>query len=194
MKRTDYISWDEYFMGVALLAARPQQGPEHAGRRPAIVSPDNIILSTGYNGLALLLQRRRFFRGEREGAETKVSLCRPRGAERHSECRRPVCCAARGCMWPCSRAMECAKAIIQRHRERSSIFPTNTPKRPTSVPQSACWTPQVCAITLCRRSLPPYTLDFRAPESAGIPQEKATRDEKYILYFSVILCYDITAW
>ena len=27
MKRTDYISWDEYFMGVALLAARRSKDP-----------------------------------------------------------------------------------------------------------------------------------------------------------------------
>ena len=61
MKRTDYISWDEYFMGVALLAARRSKDP-NTQVGACIVSPENIILSTGYNGL---LQRRRFSVGAR---------------------------------------------------------------------------------------------------------------------------------
>ena len=91
MKRTDYISWDEYFMGVALLAARRSKDP-NTQVGACIVSPENIILSTGYNGLPCCCSDD-VFPWEREGAESKVSLCRPRGAERHSECRRP--CAAR---------------------------------------------------------------------------------------------------
>ena len=39
-KREDYISWDEYFMGVAMLS----------GMRSKDVSEDNKILSMGYNG------------------------------------------------------------------------------------------------------------------------------------------------
>ena len=49
MKRKDYISWDEYFMGVALLAARRSKDP-NTQVGACIVSEDNIILSTGYNG------------------------------------------------------------------------------------------------------------------------------------------------
>ena len=50
MKRTDYISWDEYFMGVAMLAARRSKDPStQVGA--CIVSPENIIISTGYNGM-----------------------------------------------------------------------------------------------------------------------------------------------
>ena len=50
MKRTDYISWDEYFMGVAMLAARRSKDP-NTQVGACIVSPDNIIISTGYNGM-----------------------------------------------------------------------------------------------------------------------------------------------
>lgn len=51
-KRTDYISWDEYFMGVALLAAQRSKDPStQVGA--CIVSPDNKILSIGYNGLPI---------------------------------------------------------------------------------------------------------------------------------------------
>ena len=49
MKREGYISWDEYFMGVALLAAMRSKDPStQVGA--CIVDEDNRILSTGYNG------------------------------------------------------------------------------------------------------------------------------------------------
>ena len=48
-KRTDYISWDEYFMGVAYLAGMRSKDPStQVGA--CIVSSDNKILSMGYNG------------------------------------------------------------------------------------------------------------------------------------------------
>ena len=50
MKRQDYITWDEYFMGVAMLAARRSKDP-NTQVGACIVSPENIIISTGYNGL-----------------------------------------------------------------------------------------------------------------------------------------------
>ncbi len=50
MKRTDYITWDEYFMGVALLSAqRSKDGGTQVGA--CIVNRDNKILSVGYNGM-----------------------------------------------------------------------------------------------------------------------------------------------
>ncbi len=48
-KRADYISWDEYFMGVAKLAAMRSKDP-NSQVGSCIVSPDNKILSIGYNG------------------------------------------------------------------------------------------------------------------------------------------------
>ena len=48
-KRDGYISWDEYFMGVALLAAERSKDPStQVGA--CIVDADKTILSTGYNG------------------------------------------------------------------------------------------------------------------------------------------------
>ena len=50
MKREDYLSWDEYFMGIALLAAKRSKDPgTQVGA--CIVSPDNKILTMGYNGM-----------------------------------------------------------------------------------------------------------------------------------------------
>ncbi|KGF48382.1 cytidine deaminase [Veillonella montpellierensis DNF00314] len=51
-KRNDYISWDEYFMGVAKLAAQRSKDP-NTQVGACIVSDDNKILSIGYNGLPL---------------------------------------------------------------------------------------------------------------------------------------------
>lgn len=51
-KRKDYISWDEYFMGVAFLAGMRSKDPStQVGS--CIVSADNKILSIGYNGFPI---------------------------------------------------------------------------------------------------------------------------------------------
>jgi dCMP deaminase len=49
-KRTDYLSWDEYFMGVSKLAGMRSKDP-NTQVGACIVSKDNKILSMGYNGL-----------------------------------------------------------------------------------------------------------------------------------------------
>lgn len=49
-KRNDYISWDEYFMGIALLSAqRSKDSGTQVGA--CLVNADNKILSVGYNGM-----------------------------------------------------------------------------------------------------------------------------------------------
>lgn len=48
-KRKDYISWDEYFMGVAMLASMRSKDP-NTQVGACIVSKENKILSIGYNG------------------------------------------------------------------------------------------------------------------------------------------------
>ncbi|MBE5898502.1 MAG: dCMP deaminase family protein [Lachnospiraceae bacterium] len=48
-KRKDYISWDEYFMGVAVLSGMRSKDP-NTQVGACIVSKDNKILSMGYNG------------------------------------------------------------------------------------------------------------------------------------------------
>ena len=51
-KRKDYISWDEYFMGVAMLSGMRSKDP-NTQVGCCIVSQDNKILSMGYNGLMM---------------------------------------------------------------------------------------------------------------------------------------------
>ncbi|MGL4629351.1 deoxycytidylate deaminase [Cetobacterium sp.] len=48
-KRVDYIDWDEYFMGVAILSAKRSKDPgTQVGA--CIVTPDKRIVGVGYNG------------------------------------------------------------------------------------------------------------------------------------------------
>jgi len=51
-KRNDYISWDEYFMGIAFLSSMRSKDP-HTQVGACIVSKDNKILSMGYNGFPI---------------------------------------------------------------------------------------------------------------------------------------------
>ena len=110
MKRTDYINWDEYFMGVALLAAKRSKDPStQVGA--CIVSTDNIILSTGYNGFPYGCSDDSF-PWDREGNETKYPFVV------HAELNAILNAGGRNLrgakiyvdLFPCN---ECAKAIIQ---------------------------------------------------------------------------------
>ncbi|MBN1149746.1 dCMP deaminase family protein [candidate division WOR-3 bacterium] len=48
-KRSDYITWDEYFMGVAILSAKRSKDPStQVGA--CIVNSKNKIVGVGYNG------------------------------------------------------------------------------------------------------------------------------------------------
>ncbi len=52
MKKQDYLKWDEYFMGIALLSTERSKDPS-TSVGACIVSEDNKILSVGYNGMPL---------------------------------------------------------------------------------------------------------------------------------------------
>ena len=112
-KREGYISWDEYFMGVSLLASMRSKDPStQVGA--CIVSDENKIMSVGYNG---------FPRGCSDD-----EFPWERSAENSNDTKYPFVCHAelnailnaggqdlRGArifvaLFPCN---ECAKAIIQ---------------------------------------------------------------------------------
>ena len=110
MKRAVYISWDEYFMGIAMLAARRSKDP-NTQVGACIVSQDNIIISTGYNGMPKGCSDDEF-PWERTGAETKYPYVV------HAELNAILNANGRDlrgsriyvALFPCN---ECAKAIIQ---------------------------------------------------------------------------------
>lgn len=109
-KRQDYISWDEYFMGVAILSGMRSKDP-NTQVGACIVSPDNKILSMGYNGFPMGCSDDEF-PWAREGEDNKYYYTT------HSELNAIL--NYRGgslegakmyvSLFPCN---ECAKAIIQ---------------------------------------------------------------------------------
>lgn len=113
MKRTDYINWDEYFMGIALLSAqRSKDNSTQVGA--CIVNSDKKIVSVGYNGMPT--------------GCCDDEMPWERSAEHELDTKYPYVCHAElnailnsnigslsGCtlyvtLFPCN---ECAKAIIQ---------------------------------------------------------------------------------
>jgi dCMP deaminase len=52
VKRDDYISWDEYFMGIAILSSKRSKDPStQVGA--CIVDKDNKVVGIGYNGFPI---------------------------------------------------------------------------------------------------------------------------------------------
>ena len=174
MKRTDYISWDEYFMGVALLAARRSKDP-NTQVGACIVSPENIILSTGYNGLPCCCSDD-VFPWEREGAETKYPYVV------HAELNAILNAGGRVlrgarlyvALFPCN---ECAKAIIQSGIREIIYFSDKYAETANIRASKRMLDAAGVRYHPLQTELASITLDFRAPESAGIPQ-KSDADEK----------------
>lgn len=112
MKRSDYISWDEYFMGVALLAAQRSKDPgTQVGA--CIVSPENVILSTGYNGFPYGCSDDEFpWAREGKPNETKYPFVVHAELNAILNARGQSLAGSRiyVALFPCN---ECAKAIIQ---------------------------------------------------------------------------------
>lgn len=51
-KRTDYISWPDYFMGIAILSSQRSKDPS-SQVGACIVNPQNKIVGIGYNGFPI---------------------------------------------------------------------------------------------------------------------------------------------
>ena len=113
MKKDDYIKWDEYFMGIAMLSAMRSKDP-NTGVGACIVGADNRILSVGYNGMPIGCSDDEY-PWEREGspydtkyfyvchAEFNAILNYNGGSLKDSK--------VYVTLFPCN---ECAKAIIQK--------------------------------------------------------------------------------
>lgn len=73
-KRKDYISWDEYFMGVAKLSGMRSKDP-NTQVGCCIVSQDNKILSMGYNDLPTGCPDDDISMGKRRGRSFGDQIC-----------------------------------------------------------------------------------------------------------------------
>jgi dCMP deaminase len=111
-KREGYISWDEYFMGIALLSACRSKDPgTQVGA--CIVNRQNKIVGAGYNGMPMGCHDDEFPWSKQGGfLETKYPyVCHAElnailnniGMDLHG-------CKIYTALFPCN---ECAKAIIQ---------------------------------------------------------------------------------
>ena len=112
MKRQEYLSWDEYFMGIAVLSAKRSKDPStQVGA--CIVNKDKRILSMGYNGMPRCCSDDEFHWDKNDNpldskylyvchAELNAILNCDRGNVRD--------CIVYTTLFPCN---ECAKAIIQ---------------------------------------------------------------------------------
>ena len=112
-KRDGYISWDEFFMGAAMLCAERSKDP-NTQVGACIVNDENRILSVGYNGFPAGCDDDVFpwDRSANDPYDTKyLYVC-------HAELNAILNCRGRSlagsriyvALFPCN---ECAKAIIQ---------------------------------------------------------------------------------
>ena len=111
-KRQDYISWDEYFMGVALLSAHRSKDP-NTQVGACIVNDKNKIVGAGYNGLPIGCDDDDFT-WEKQGdfLQTKYPyICHAELNAILNNIGMDLCgCKIYTALFPCN---ECAKAIIQ---------------------------------------------------------------------------------
>lgn len=112
-KRSDYITWDQYFMGIAKMSALRSKDP-NTQVGACIIDSDNRILSVGYNGMPTGCDDNEM-PWDREGAslETKYmfvchaelnAILNYRGNKNLKDAKLYVT------LFPCN---ECAKAVIQ---------------------------------------------------------------------------------
>ena len=113
-KREDYISWDDYFMSIAILTAKRSKDP-NTQVGACIVSNDNRILACGYNGAPNGFHDDHFpWKREGSALDTKYmfvchaelnAILNYRGSRKEFEGAKIYVD-----LFPCN---ECAKAIIQ---------------------------------------------------------------------------------
>ena len=129
-KRKDYLSWDEYFMGVAMLSGMRSKDP-NTQVGCCIVSQDNKILSMGYNGFPMGCSDDEFpwAREGEDPLETKYVY------STHSELNAILNYSGgslqeRSFMSRCSRVMNVPKQLFRRVLRKSFMTVINTQIRP----------------------------------------------------------------
>ena len=111
-KRTDYISWDDYFMGVAVLSAQRSKDP-NTQVGACVVNQQNKIIGIGYNGFPIGLSDDELpWSREGDYLDTKYPyVCHAEvNAILNSTMADLTGARIYVCLFPCN---ECAKLIIQ---------------------------------------------------------------------------------
>lgn len=111
-KREDYISWDEYFMGVALLSSKRSKDPStQVGA--CVASDENKVVTMGYNGMPIGIKDDDMPWGRKGVDDLDNKYLYVCHAEFNAILNSNI--PLKGCrlyvtLFPCN---ECAKAIIQ---------------------------------------------------------------------------------
>ncbi len=106
------ISWDEYFMGLAILSSLRSKDP-NTKVGACIVDNEHKVVSIGYNGMPIGIDETKISWNKGEGLDSKyLYVCH---AEFNAILNTRNGAALKGCilyvtLFPCN---ECAKAIIQ---------------------------------------------------------------------------------
>ena len=164
MKRMDYINWDEYFMGIAMLAAKRSKDPStQVGA--CIVSDDNIIISTGYNGMPKGCSDDEFpwdRKGENEAATKYPYVV-------HAELNAILNASGRDlrgsriyvALFPCN---ECAKAIIQSGIKEVLYLSDKYATTPATLASKRMLNAAGVKLTQLKTDIKTITLDLTAEE------------------------------
>ena len=110
--REDYLNWDEFFMGVAMMAARRSKDPS-SQVGACLVDDDRKVVSIGYNGMPRGIDDEAIPWGQGQCLDSKyLYVCH---AEFNAVLNTRDGAALKGCtlyvtLFPCN---ECAKALIQ---------------------------------------------------------------------------------
>jgi dCMP deaminase len=121
MQRENYISWDEYFMALAILSAERSKDP-NSQVGSCIVSDNKMIMSMGYNGFPKGIDDKDLPWG-RDGdfLDTKYAYVvhSEANAIMNAQGRDLKGCTLYVALFPCN---ECAKLIIQAGLEKIIYF------------------------------------------------------------------------
>ena len=160
-KRKDYISWDEYFMGVALLASKRSKDP-NTQVGACIVDQNNVILTTGYNGFPKGCSDDEF-PWDREGENTKYPYVV------HAELNAILNASGKDLkgariyvdLFPCN---ECAKAIIQSGIKEVIYLSDKYANTPATQASKLMLTTAVVRLTQMHPDIDNIVLDFKKGE------------------------------
>lgn len=110
--RKDFLSWDEYFMMMAVMTAQRSKDP-HKQVGAVIVSPDNVPMGAGYNGFPRGIDSDEF-PWDKEGDFINTKYPYVQHSERNAILNSTY--SLKGCKLYCTRDIchECAKDIIQK--------------------------------------------------------------------------------
>lgn len=159
-KRENYISWDEYFMGIALLSSMRSKDP-NTQVGACIVNDKNKIMSVGYNGFPMGCSDDEF-PWDRTGDENDTKYPYVCHAELNAILNNAGAslenCRIYVALFPCN---ECAKAIIQSGIKEVVYLSDKYETTPSTLASKRMLTAAGVKLTKIKMEHETLTIDFR---------------------------------